>query len=71
MIYTVIFYSSIFLSLFFLTFSLIKKSWLLLLISVLLSLPFSIYLSFIPIFRFTIMVPFIYLLIFYFVKNKE
>jgi len=71
LIYTVIFYGSIFLSILFLTFSLLRNSRSLMFISVLLSLPFSIYLSLIPAMRWVILVPVIYILIFYCIRKTN
>ncbi len=63
--YTIIFYGSMFLSIFFLTISLIRNSWMYMLFSVVFAIPFSLYLSFMPMLRWVIIVPVIYFLIFY------
>lgn len=67
---TAIFYGSIFLSLFFFALALIRNSWVFILLSVILALPYSLYFSFVPMFRWMLLIPVSYMLVFYYYHKK-
>jgi len=66
-----LFYCSIVLSIVFLTLALIKTSYFLLILTVILAMPSAIYFSGYPYLRFAILIPFIYIAFFLVVKKMK
>jgi len=67
----ILFYSSILLSLVFLTLALLKSSYLFLILTLILAMPSAVYFAGYPYLRFAILVPFIYLALFLLVKKMK
>ncbi|PXW90596.1 hypothetical protein DFR56_101508 [Pseudogracilibacillus auburnensis] len=67
---TILFYSSILFSLLFLAISLIRNSSMFIVLSVLFAIPYSFYFAGIPMMRWMILIPVLYLLLFYYFRRK-
>lgn len=67
----ILFYGSILLSIVFLTLALLKNSYLFLILTVILAMPSAIYFAGYPYLRLAILVPFIYIVLFLFIKKLK